>query len=77
MDVLEYKARADGTKRKTPEQLSSGVWQGREESNPQPLDLESSALPIELRPFGCAMMIAEHEGFVKASSVPCSGIVWA
>jgi hypothetical protein len=25
--------------------------QGRQESNPQPLDLESSALPIELLPY--------------------------
>jgi hypothetical protein len=25
-------------------------WQGREDLNPQPFDLESNALPIELRP---------------------------
>jgi len=27
--------------------------------------LETGALPIELRPYRCAMMIAEQEGFVK------------
>jgi hypothetical protein len=27
--------------------------------------LETGALPIELRPYRCAMMIAEREGFVK------------
>lgn len=40
----------NGDETKTPEHQSSGVWQGRQESNPQPLDLESSALPIELLP---------------------------
>jgi hypothetical protein len=42
------------------------VWQGWQESNPQPSLLESAALPIELHPYACAMMIAAREGFVKA-----------
>jgi hypothetical protein len=32
--------------------------------------LETGALPIELRPYRCAMMIAKREGFVKAIFVP-------
>ena len=27
------------------------IWQGRQESNPQPTVLETVALPIELRPY--------------------------
>lgn len=44
-------------------------WQGREDLNPQLPVLETGALPIELRPYGCATMIAERVGFVKARGV--------
>jgi hypothetical protein len=33
----------------TPHNLRE--WQGRRDSNPQPLVLETSALPIELHPY--------------------------
>ena len=37
---------------KTPPQLVRfAIWQGRQESNPQPTVLETVALPIELRPY--------------------------
>jgi hypothetical protein len=31
-------------------------WQGRRDSNPQPTVLETATLPIELLPFGCAVV---------------------
>src|SRR5262249_19280812 len=34
----------------TPAFSVTSKWQGRQESNPQPIDLESIALPIELLP---------------------------
>ncbi len=43
--------------------------QGRHESNVQPLVLETSALPVELRPYGYVVIIAERDGFVKAIGV--------
>jgi hypothetical protein len=38
------------TKRPKPNKATEEKWQGRRESNSQPLVLETSALPIELRP---------------------------
>ncbi len=34
--------------------------------------LETGALPIELRPYRCAMMIAKRDGFVKV--IPSAGV---
>jgi hypothetical protein len=39
--------------------------------------LETGTLPIELLPYGCAMMITEREGFVKIKNVPRSSIPYA
>ena len=50
-------------------------WQGWQESNPQPSLLESAALPVELHPYICAMIIAEGGASVKAKTGSRSGLV--
>lgn len=35
-------------------------WQARRDSNPQPVDLESTALPLELLTYACGVFTLEE-----------------
>ena len=54
----------------TQKMASLKKWQGRQESNSQPLVLETSALPIELHPCFCPVTLGVNENYKKRRRPP-------